>query len=767
MINPQIITNVATALNKSELKPDNKALKDNLNTKENTLTGTLKKNLGLNSSKSIQLVNAGDEDLNLKLKNLVNKVLDQLFAKNSPNEKLAKQSDKLNFAPNFSNEIKFLVSEMKKSDIFTELLSKLEQILKPISEVKADNLAPLFKNSGVFFEAKLKDALSPDTLPKSFHSLLNAIKSLSSPKITSEIITLATKDLDPKSSLNELKNIINIQKDENKAILQHTNFKTLLALSSKLENFKNYISKNPNFAQNHIKELATNILRQLNKLETNFKQELKRPENLAFKDSKFLKDLNQSFTQLVNTLKALSKGDFSSLNKSNSPKLDQNTPTQKVSFAESQKPEFIPTNEADQESNSSNVKAGVKTNEKANLNKTNTPKSAQESKNVQDEKTNAKDESAKITQSNTKTNIEPNDILKTNNPAQATLKQENTQPKPTTTPPNPNQSEVDNENPLKNSDQSSIKNDNTQSNSPNLKENMSNKNDINQANKSSPQEKPMPTQANVSENKFTQEKTAPLNEQPRFTQNETQQVKNLIFTTEKAQMPELEHLSKELAILSRRTNEGLKQLDNNAQNAKINLTDIKNLEHKIEQAAKDLSQITPKNTTDISNELKNDIKSTLLQVSNLAKNEGNDAVANQANRLLAQIEFNQLMSLANESINTYLPLFWEDLNESKVIFKRGKKDKYFAQIKLNFAKLGELDILIALKQDKYLDINIMAEHKAFRKTIYEHSHELRRALNKAGLLSSNFFVGDIIRSKLAPQNTERNYEFQMGIDKKA
>ena len=125
------------------------------------------------------------------------------------------------------------------------------------------------------------------------------------------------------------------------------------------------------------------------------------------------------------------------------------------------------------------------------------------------------------------------------------------------------------------------------------------------------------------------------------------------------------------------------------------------------------------------------------------------------------------MSLANDSINTYLPLFWEDLSESRVIFKRGKKDKYYAQIKLHFAKLGELDILIALKQDKYLDINIMAENKEFRRRIYEHSHELRRALSKAGLLSSNLFVGDIIRSKLAPSNTERNYEFAMGLDKKA
>ncbi len=76
----------------------------------------------------------------------------------------------------------------------------------------------------------------------------------------------------------------------------------------------------------------------------------------------------------------------------------------------------------------------------------------------------------------------------------------------------------------------------------------------------------------------------------------------------------------------------------------------------------------------------------------LAKNEGNEAVYNQANRLLAQIEINQLMSLANDSINTYLPFSWDDLNDSKIMFRRGKRT-IFAQIKLEFAKLGDLEIL--------------------------------------------------------------------------
>lgn len=766
MINSQLLANVASIITKNEVKPDTKALKGDLNAKEGSVTGTLKKNLGLKQTNQA-LTNLVNDDLNLKLKNLVNKVLEQLFAKASPNEKLIKQEGRLNFAPNFSNEIKFLVSEMKKSDIFSEILGKLEQILKPANEVKADNFAPLFKNSGVFFEAKLKDALNKESLPKSFHNLLNAIKSLSSPQISSQIIALADKDLDPKASLNELKNIINAQKQENKAVLTNTDFKTLLTLGAKLENFKNYISKNPTFAQSHIKELSTNILKQLNKIEINFKQELKRPENLALKDTHFLKNLNQSFAKLTNTLKAFSKGDFSTVaNLAKNP--IQSALTPKMNFNESQKAELSTVNEPEnsQEIKQTGLKESPKTKDKALSNETNTIKETKQEGKIptiplQDE--TIQDENVKASSPQTQQTKESNSATKENNATYKALTQEQTPQKPSTTPLNSSQEEIQDERYLKNTTENLLKNE---KNTPNLKENSANKSELNTTNKALPEKAntQTPTQSNLNESKVMQDRAMPLNEEAKFT---SQRVKNLIFSTENAQMPELEYLNKELSTLLRRINESLKQLDSDALNAKTNLADIKNLENKIERASKDLAQIVPKNEAEVSKELKNDIKSTLLQVSNLAKNENNEAVANQANRLLAQIEFNQLMSLANDSINTYLPLFWEDLNESKVIFKRGKKDKYFAQIKLHFAKLGELDILIALKQDKYLDINIMAENKAFRKTIFEHSHELRRSLSKVGLLSSNFFIGDIIRSKLSPKVDERNYDFQMGIDKKA
>ncbi|EAL6206236.1 flagellar hook-length control protein FliK, partial [Campylobacter jejuni] len=158
-------------------------------------------------------------------------------------------------------------------------------------------------------------------------------------------------------------------------------------------------------------------------------------------------------------------------------------------------------------------------------------------------------------------------------------------------------------------------------------------------------------------------------------------VKNLAFNVENLDLEQVQDLSKNLSNLSRRLNESLKELEPYTQNAKLNQAELKNLEHKLNLSIKDLAQIKPKTEQDIAESLHHDVKSTLLQISNLAKNEGNEAVYNQANRLLAQIEINQLMSLANDSINTYLPFSWDDLNDSKIMFRRGKKDKFFAQIK--------------------------------------------------------------------------------------
>ncbi|ECL9057813.1 flagellar hook-length control protein FliK [Campylobacter jejuni] len=718
MINTQLASQIANT-QKNDLKVDNSASKDKTNLKDNpkeALAQALKQNLGLSKDASSEEILAKfvQNETGTKLKELVNKLLDQINAQKNPDSPVLKQGKNLNLAPNFANELKILSTELAKSDTFTQVLDRLNQILKPASEIKNNNLAPLFKNSGVFLEAKLKDALNEELLPKSFHSLLSTIKGLSSEKLSVQIAQLANTNLSPKDTLKELKNIINSSKNENKQILNQSSFKALLNLSSKLENFKNYISKNPSHAQEKITPIANKILKELNSIKNDFFKALNKPENLMIKDPNILKQTATAFEKLENTLKNILGNQASKIqdkenilenllsNKENmkEEKLNHNTKNQ-------DEEKHIKASKEDE-----NLDSGIKTHEE----------------DTQDTKNDIQ---------NNETENKPDNDIKNSTPNQEKIKDEKQEKSKENIKENPKFYETKTEN------KTSI-NTNTNTSNPNTNntQNLNNTQNIQSNNNQ--------TMQNIFKN------------QEFIKQNI---VKNLAFNVENLDLEQVQDLSKNLSNLSRRLNESLKELEPYTQNAKLNQAELKNLEHKLNLSIKDLAQIKPKTEQDIAESLHHDVKSTLLQISNLAKNEGNEAVYNQANRLLGQIEINQLMSLANDSINTYLPFSWDDLNDSKIMFRRGKKDKFFAQIKLEFAKLGDLEILISLNNEKYIDINIMAENIEFRKTIYENAHELKRNINKAGLLSANFFVGDIIRSKFDTRNM-KNLDLEMGMDKK-
>lgn len=720
MINTKLNSQVATQ--RTDLKNDLNLTKDKEKLSPNELlTQNLRQKLGLSKQMSPPdeaLQKFAQNELNQKLQEIVNKLLNQISTHKNPNSPILKQANLLNFAPNFVNELKLLSKELSKNENFAPLLNKIEILLKPVSEIKAKDLAPLLKNSGVFFEAKLKNALNEELLPKSFYKLINAIKSLSSEKIATQIATLADKSLSAKDSLRELASIIIQNKNENKNIVSHSIFKPLLELSQKLDNFKKYINKNPQLAESKIGSLAQNFAKELAKIKDDFIKILSKPENLLVKDPVLLKQAMQSFEKLQNHLDKI---------------------IQKAESGVKIESEDLLKELLESQDEPLKTKGELKTQDE--------PK-----EQIRDHKEEFKNENEKIeSEEEIERKFEKEEVQKEDFSKDEKL-----------------------ENAEKNVGENLEKD--TEKNAENLnKEVVKKQADIKEEPKeqkyqAKEQVREYPKEALKGGVKQEDRVQIPQNkaQESIFKQQEfTKEVfKNLTFKVPQGQNLEgLENLSKDITILNRKINENLKQLDPLAQNAKLNLNELKGLENKLIGAVKDLQNIRLKNVQDVSYEIQNDIKSTLLQVASQAKAENNDAIYNQANRLLAQIEMNQLMSLANDSINTYLPFSWEDLNESKIIFRRGKKDKFFAQIKLEFAKLGDLEILVSLNNEKYIDINIMAENKEFRKMIYENAHELKRNINKAGLLSSNFFVGDIIRSHFDPRDL-RNYDLQMGMDKK-
>ncbi|EAJ0325184.1 flagellar hook-length control protein FliK [Campylobacter lari] len=609
-----------------------------------------------------------------KLQELLNKLLDQIKTNKDPDLAILKNHKDLNFAPNIANELKKLQSELSKTPEFEKLLKVLEDLVKPAKDINNKNLSSLVKNSGVFLEAKLNHSLKEQNLPQSFFSLLNTIKGATSENLKRDISNLDLKNLDTANTLKELIHILQNHKKDNKISLENTNYKTLFKLFDKIENFKNYINKNPSsISQEKLQNIADNFIKNLNKNLALINKELAKPENIKIQNTHILKELSQNIKDLITLLKDIK-----------------------------------------------NHKNKTETTQE-NLNKTPHTKDIKEELKEQIKTPQKNTEDKKETQQKQESIIKDKEIQNTKEekiPQNKDIK-ENPKEEPKT--------------PQKNTEDLN-KND---SKSQNLQTNNTKLEDIFKS-----------TSGKILlEDIFKQNVSKNLN----FSQNLQEELLN--------------NLNKELGLIGRKLNEVLKALDPKSHEAKNSLDDIKNIEKKLELSIKEFNKISPKDATEITSELQKDIKSTLLQVSNLAKSLDNESVLNQTNRLIAQLEFNQLLSLANNSIHTFLPFFWDDLEKSNVVFKRGKKDKFYAQINLEFEKLGKINVFLSLSNDKYIDINMMIENANFRKKLYERAHELKKALVKAGLLSSNFFISDIVKSKF--QNQDEYNDFNMGFDTRA
>ncbi|MCH3700946.1 flagellar hook-length control protein FliK [Campylobacter lari] len=669
-----MITNISNNQNqfaKNETSKDNKSEKSD---KKTSLNDALKNPLFSKNDPEVKLSKDYVSKIDQKLQELLNKLLDQIKTNKDPDLAVLKNHKDLNFAPNFANEVKKLQAELSKNPEFEKLLKVLEDLVKPAKDINNKNLSSLVKNSGVFLEAKLNHSLKEQNLPQSFFSLLNTIKGATSENLKRDISNLDLKNLDTTSTLKELIHILQNHKKDNKISLENTNYKTLFKLFDKMENFKNYINKNPNsISQEKLQNIANNFIKNLNKNLALINKELAKPENIKIQNTHILKEISQSIKDLITLLKDIKNHK----NKTETTQENLNKTPHTKDIKEELKEEIKTPQKNTEDKNETQQKQESMTKDK-------------DIQNTKEEKT----------------------------PQSKDIK-ENPKEDPKTL--------------QKNAEEPS-KND---SKSQNLQANNTKLEDIFKS-----------TSGKILlEDIFKQNVSKNLN----FSQNLQEELLN--------------NLNKELGLIGRKLNEVLKALDPKNYEAKNSLDDIKNIEKKLELSIKDLGKITPKDTAEISSELQKDIKSTLLQVSNLAKNLDNESILNQANRLIAQLEFNQLLSLANNSIHTFLPFFWDDLEKSNVVFKRGKKDKFYAQINLEFEKLGKINVFLSLSNDKYIDINMMIENANFRKKLYERAHELKKALVKVGLLSSNFFISDIVKSKF--HNQEEYNDFNMGFDTRA
>ena len=221
-------------------------------------------------------------------------------------------------------------------------------------------------------------------------------------------------------------------------------------------------------------------------------------------------------------------------------------------------------------------------------------------------------------------------------------------------------------------------------------------------------------------------------------------------------------LQDKLQSAARRLAHSLSLADPEASTAKSELSESKALLKQLKLATNDINNITTKSGSEISKVLNQDVKSTLL---NISEKSQNPQTVNAANKMISQIEMHQMVSSLQGGIQTYMPYIWDGVEGGNVAFKQGKKDKFYAQIDLNFKKFGQINVMVGLVDKRYIDLSVATQTNEFKELILGNSSELKQAISKLGLIVSNFNIKTLPKVKL--NDIFKNFGgLDVGFDKK-
>jgi hypothetical protein len=181
--------------------------------------------------------------------------------------------------------------------------------------------------------------------------------------------------------------------------------------------------------------------------------------------------------------------------------------------------------------------------------------------------------------------------------------------------------------------------------------------------------------------------------------------------------------------------ENLNPHNSNMQNHLTKLVD------KVEHLIQDMIN-NPKSETKVSD----DMKSVLLQMQDELASKTDPKsqdLAKQVDKLLTQIEYQQLTSLTSNSNYVYLPFFWEMLEDGNISMKKTEEDKFFCQINLTLKDFGKVDLMLALYDKNKLDLTVYAQREHFKVAIRDNMQKLKIALNGVDLIPVNIKLLDM------------------------
>lgn len=279
------------------LANNNRVLNDALKEADNKTLNNLLKQDSSNSSSS---TNTAASSI---LKEVLNSIKDGTKS-NSSLENILKNSTAFKDLGNLSSNLSSLLESIKDDESLQKFKPLLENFLKNIKDVTADNLKEQIKNSGIFLENKLSS--NPNAkLENLLQNISNLLKTIDTPeaKNSSQIIDNILKNIPKDGSLkgsellNNLKTLVNSLQNLSSS-LNSNQTQTLNNLANELKNFiqngsiiesktENLVQKTLTQTQtseteninsaNNIKSLINN---QVKELLTQIKQDLTQNQNI-------------------------------------------------------------------------------------------------------------------------------------------------------------------------------------------------------------------------------------------------------------------------------------------------------------------------------------------------------------------------------------------------------------------------------------------------------------------------------------------------------
>lgn len=184
--------------------------------------------------------------------------------------------------------------------------------------------------------------------------------------------------------------------------------------------------------------------------------------------------------------------------------------------------------------------------------------------------------------------------------------------------------------------------------------------------------------------------------------------------------------------------ESLNPNDHNLQNHVMKLVE------KIETIIKELSDPTlQKNET---TNLKDDMKSVLLKMQDELSSKTDtksQELSKQIDKLITQIDYQQLLTLSSNSNSVYLPFLWDMLEDGNISMKKTEEEKFYCQINLTLKDFGKVDLMLALYDKNKLDLTVYAQRDHFKTALRDNMQQLKIALNSVDLIPVNIKLLDL------------------------